>query len=299
MQPVVGGSAPTSFSDCSVADLTEYLSDFYPSQQCLDNSPTTVFGDPVCRNGFVEEGEECDCGAADCSGIDPCCDGATCEFVFPGVCSSNQPCCESCQFVAFGEEQVCRGAANQCDIAEYCPGGTAECPNDVFHYPGTPCTANNVAGSFVGKCFSKKCHSLEETCENTVSVATNKNLDADSEICTAIDDECKFLSCHVAGGDPFACDSALVDPTNSGLYYAVPDGTPCMHPSDDKGVRTGFCYGASCQVSDELAAVPTCGNGGVDFGEDCDCGATGVDPDGCCNCDACILNVGAGCSSAG
>ena len=49
----------------------------------------------------------------------------------------------------------------------------------------------------------------------------------------------------------------------------------------------------------ELAAVPSCGNGGVDFGEDCDCGLAGVDPDGCCNCDTCTLNAGKSCSSVG
>ena len=29
---------------------------------CLRNLPQQLYEGPVCRNGFVEEGEECDCG---------------------------------------------------------------------------------------------------------------------------------------------------------------------------------------------------------------------------------------------
>ena len=31
---------------------------------CLRNPPRTIFDGPVCGNGFLEEGEECDCGMA-------------------------------------------------------------------------------------------------------------------------------------------------------------------------------------------------------------------------------------------
>ena len=44
------------------------------------------YGDPVCRNGFVEEGEDCDCGAEDCASVgDLCCNGATCKPADPAV----------------------------------------------------------------------------------------------------------------------------------------------------------------------------------------------------------------------
>lgn len=47
--------------------------------ECLENKPSRVFGDPVCGNGFREDGEDCDCGSSDCSVIDPCCNGASCK----------------------------------------------------------------------------------------------------------------------------------------------------------------------------------------------------------------------------
>merc|ERR1719482_1477903 len=58
----VGDSDPSSvFSSCSVTYITTYFSTTYPEVgQCLENMPTQVYGDPVCRNGLVEETEDCD-----------------------------------------------------------------------------------------------------------------------------------------------------------------------------------------------------------------------------------------------
>jgi hypothetical protein len=298
MQSSVGSTPPASFSSCSEAYLTTFLAEEYPSQMCLENIPAVVFGDPVCMNGFVEEGEDCDCGQADCSAVDSCCDGATCTFS-TGVCSDTQPCCENCQFVASGEEHVCRSAINNCDIEEMCPGGTAECPHDQFFYPGTACTSATTSGTFTGACYAAKCHSLDEVCAHTVSQMERSTFDAESEACNNVNDECQFLACHVKGGEEYACSSAFQDPAKGGLYLSVPDGSPCLHGSDDVGVRTGFCFEGSCQRPAELAVVPACGNGGVDYGEECDCGVGEVDPDGCCDCTSCSLLTGKQCSSIG
>ena len=34
----------------------------------------------VCGNGVLEKGEGCDCGGEDCSVVDPCCVGSTCQL---------------------------------------------------------------------------------------------------------------------------------------------------------------------------------------------------------------------------
>eukprot|EP00971_Amphidinium_carterae_P199508 3959565-Amphidinium_carterae.1 len=65
--------------------------------ECLEEPPTVVDGEPLCGNGFVECGddpencvEQCDCGLADCSGVDHCCNGTSCLFVEADYeCSDN------------------------------------------------------------------------------------------------------------------------------------------------------------------------------------------------------------------
>lgn len=98
--------------------------------QCVDETPT-------CGNGRVEAGyamgwlaagilinllcsEVCDCGLPDCSGVDPCCDGATCQLKAQLQCSNSEPCCENCMFKAAGTS--CRSANGECDLADVCVG---------------------------------------------------------------------------------------------------------------------------------------------------------------------------------
>merc|ERR1712232_606538 len=100
------------------------------------------------------------------------------------------------------------------------------------------------------------------------------------------------MGCHNASAtDPYECGQYFA---THGKQMAVPEGTPCWRPSDRLGERTGMCYLGSCVEPHTLAAVPHCGNGGIDFGEECDCG-TSIDP--CCNCTSCKLTNASACSS--
>ena len=56
---------PNTFSTCSEVYVTAYMGS--SSVTCADNEPVAQWGDPICGNGWVEEGEDCDCGDSDCS----------------------------------------------------------------------------------------------------------------------------------------------------------------------------------------------------------------------------------------
>ena len=71
MSPASSTMKPSFWSSCSLEYLA--LAFEHGMDYCLRNKPRTLFDSPVCGNGFVEPGEECDCGLRDhCD--NPCCD---------------------------------------------------------------------------------------------------------------------------------------------------------------------------------------------------------------------------------
>ncbi|CAB4021413.1 disintegrin and metallo ase domain-containing 12-like, partial [Paramuricea clavata] len=58
--PSDSSTPPEQFSQCSIDDLQTLL--LNNVGHCLFNQPTKLATDPACGNGFVENGEECDCG---------------------------------------------------------------------------------------------------------------------------------------------------------------------------------------------------------------------------------------------
>ncbi|CDQ85147.1 unnamed protein product [Oncorhynchus mykiss] len=94
--------------------------------------PPTESGQPICGNGLVEPGEECDCGYSDqCR--DQCCydadqpDNRKCKLKPNKVCSPSQgPCCTpECYYK--GRNEKCR-EESECAHQGMCNGGTAQCP---------------------------------------------------------------------------------------------------------------------------------------------------------------------------
>uniref|UniRef100_A0A8C7QKJ6 ADAM metallopeptidase domain 28 n=1 Tax=Oncorhynchus mykiss TaxID=8022 RepID=A0A8C7QKJ6_ONCMY len=115
---------PKSFSSCSSLSYDQFLNNRNP--ECLLNKPDyrNVESTPVCGNGFLERGEECDCG--------------------------------SLEIMASSTE--CRRKHDDCDLAEYCTGNSAVCPEDVFSVNGISCDRGR------GYCRNGQCPQHHDQC---------------------------------------------------------------------------------------------------------------------------------------
>ncbi|XP_037811310.1 disintegrin and metalloproteinase domain-containing protein 9 [Lucilia sericata] len=140
---------PTHWSSCSIDQLNIAFS--RGMNYCLRNKPTKLFDSPQCGNGFVEPGEQCDCGLPNyCENT--CCDPYTCMLHTNASCATGE-CCDltTCRPKIAGTE--CRNAENECDLPEYCTGESEYCPRDVFKRDTEECD-NGQAYCYQGNCRS-------------------------------------------------------------------------------------------------------------------------------------------------
>lgn len=292
---------PTIFSSCSATYINSFFTNAYPvNGECLENEPSHRWGDPMCGDGFVTGGEEvCDCGSDDC-GEDSCCDGSTCTFKDPNYeCVNTDACCKDCMLITAKEAYVCRAANNDCDIAETCDGVRAECPSDTWDYPGVSCSITQNDKTYVGTCYAGECNSAEYDCDVNINrdywlpIAKGVTSTRLTKDCAVFNDECQNLFCTdgTSGKKDYNCVTNFRQDHN---YFSVPDGTACWHKSDEQGTRTGICYDDQCHLGHVAAEYPVCGNGGIDYDEECDCG---IDLDPSCDCQTCKLKPGKVCSA--
>ncbi|XP_065179031.1 A disintegrin and metalloproteinase with thrombospondin motifs adt-2-like [Sycon ciliatum] len=301
---------PSVWSSCSRSDLSTFLS--RGASSCMDNQPTTLFGDPVCGNGFVEGTEQCDCGtAAQCTTT--CCNPATCRFTTGSQCSDG-PCCQNCRYRATGT--LCRSAVNSCDVAETCSGLTHTCPDDIFAQNGQTCGS----GSLASFCYDGQCNTHDTQCKRTwgmpASVAPQICYDQNTQgsgnancgststnylRCAATDARCGRLQC--IGGAPYTiisstsrtstitirysqgtvvCKSSTIPRTSDMVDFSlVADGSPCGSSS--------LCVSQRCRSISSLGITPCPSSGGRV------CAGNGV----CTNLNSCLCNrgwTGADCS---
>lgn len=160
------GAEQADFSPCSIDEFQGFLAGpAYSGTHCADDVPSG--SRPSCGDGAVQDGETCDCGSDDCSDIDPCCDGATCQLEGDAECSDfNDGCCRNCQIIGADEPVVCRAALSSCDIAESCTGSSKECPADSFRSANGECLdeRGNPGACYFGDCRSRatQCEELAE-----------------------------------------------------------------------------------------------------------------------------------------
>ncbi|XP_028990260.1 disintegrin and metalloproteinase domain-containing protein 12-like [Betta splendens] len=154
MTPSTGYPFPTAFSSCSKKDLTASFEKGIG--MCLFNMPEVkvLYGGQKCGNGYVEEGEECDCGELE-ECVNPCCNATTCTLKGEAVCAHGQ-CCQDCQLKPAGTP--CRDSSNSCDLPEFCTGAGPHCPPNVYLHDGHACHGAD------GYCYNGICQTHEQQC---------------------------------------------------------------------------------------------------------------------------------------
>ncbi|XP_072507651.1 disintegrin and metalloproteinase domain-containing protein 22 isoform X1 [Notamacropus eugenii] len=145
---------PKKFSQCNVDEYHDFLNN--GGGACLFNKPSKLLDPPECGNGFIETGEECDCGTlAECAreGADCC---KKCTLTEDSQCSDGL-CCKKCKFQPMGT--VCREAVNDCDIQETCTGNSSQCAPNIHKMDGYSC--DNLQGI----CFGGRCKTRDRQCK--------------------------------------------------------------------------------------------------------------------------------------
>uniref|UniRef100_A0A1A8K5W1 ADAM metallopeptidase domain 11 n=1 Tax=Nothobranchius kuhntae TaxID=321403 RepID=A0A1A8K5W1_NOTKU len=145
---------PRKFSRCSIDEYIQFL--LQGGGSCLFNKPSKLLDPPECGNGFVEPGEECDCGSlVECArNGGACC--KKCTLTHDAMCS-NGLCCSGCKYELRGV--VCREAVNDCDIPETCTGDSSQCPHNVHKLDGYMCDNSQ------GRCYSGRCRTHDGQCK--------------------------------------------------------------------------------------------------------------------------------------
>lgn len=149
-----GYNLPRKFSRCSVDEYIQFL--LQGGGSCLFNKPNKLLDPPECGNGFVEPGEECDCGSqVECArNGGSCC--KKCTLTHDAMCS-NGLCCSGCKYELRGV--VCRDAVNDCDIPETCTGDSSQCPHNVHKLDGYMCDSSQ------GRCYGGRCRTRDGQCK--------------------------------------------------------------------------------------------------------------------------------------
>lgn len=154
MAAATGQPFPRVFSACSRRQLRAYFRK--GGGACLSNAPDSGLLVPRarCGNGFVEEGEECDCGTGqEC--LDSCCLAHNCSLRAGAQCTHGD-CCAYCLLKPAGA--LCRRAVGDCDLPEFCTGTSPYCPPDIYLLDGSPCASGR------GYCRDGACPTLEQQC---------------------------------------------------------------------------------------------------------------------------------------
>ncbi|RME57426.1 MAG: DUF4215 domain-containing protein, partial [Candidatus Dadabacteria bacterium] len=229
-----------------------------PTPQPSPSPTPPTRNSPVCGNGIVETGEDCDDGNIEDG--DGCSSTCQIEFMFPtcgnGILEPPEECDDGNTVNGDGCDSECR---NESPPSPQCGNGVVE--------NGEECDDGNIISG----------DGCSSTCQNEIPnpppptpnqpVCGNKIIE-NGEQCddgnTTDGDGCSS-SCQTETPNPPPPTPASPVCGNN----IVEDGEQC----DDGNTTDGDGCSSSCQVENQPAQ---CGNGIIETGEVCECGADGV-----------------------
>ncbi|XP_058506264.1 disintegrin and metalloproteinase domain-containing protein 19 isoform X2 [Solea solea] len=156
MAAATGHPFPRVFNACNEKELKSYLNS--GGGKCLFNLPNTraIYGGQRCGNGYLEDGEECDCGEEEeCTS--PCCNANNCTLRAGAECAHGI-CCDNCKLKSPGV--LCRAPSGPCDLPEYCDGKAESCPANFYLVDGISCAGGQAY------CYTGMCLTLEQQCRS-------------------------------------------------------------------------------------------------------------------------------------
>ncbi|XP_026878513.2 disintegrin and metalloproteinase domain-containing protein 19 isoform X1 [Electrophorus electricus] len=224
MAAATGHPFPRVFNPCNQAELKRYLNS--GGGKCLFNPPNTkaMYGGQRCGNGYLEEGEECDCGEVEeCSS--PCCNAHNCTLKAAAECAHGV-CCQDCKLKRPGV--LCRPSSGSCDLPEYCDGKSESCPANFYLVDGSSC-AQGTAYCYTGMCLNleQQCYSLwgkdaqlaPDLCFTKVNEAGDtygncgKDLMGKYRGCKKRDAKCGKIQCLSSASKPIETNAVAIDTT--------------------------------------------------------------------------------------
>lgn len=224
MAAATGHPFPRVFNGCNRKELDRYLQS--GGGMCLSNMPDTrtLYGGRRCGNGYLEDGEECDCGEEEeCK--NPCCNASNCTLREGAECAHGA-CCHRCKLLAPGT--LCREQARQCDLPEFCTGKSPHCPTNFYQMDGTPCEGGQ-AYCYNGMCltYQEQCQQLwgpgarpaPDLCFEKVNVAGDtfgncgKDMNGEHRKCNMRDAKCGKIQCQSSEARPLESNAVPIDTT--------------------------------------------------------------------------------------
>ncbi|XP_042349013.1 disintegrin and metalloproteinase domain-containing protein 19 [Plectropomus leopardus] len=226
MAAATGHPFPHVFNACNLKELKSYLSS--GGGKCLFNLPNTrsMPGGERCGNGYLEDGEECDCGEEEeCTS--PCCNANNCTLKAGAECAHGV-CCQNCKLKSPGV--LCRASSGSCDLPEYCDGKAESCPANFYLVDGTSC-ARGQAYCYTGMCLTleQQCRSLwggdgrpaPDLCFKKVNEAGDmygncgKDLFGKYRSCKERDAQCGKIQCLTSASKPIENNAVRIETTVS------------------------------------------------------------------------------------